>query len=365
MTREFSTYLNLLRLGAAMAVFLGHCAWLWTPGHFGVFMTHGWIMPVLVFFVLSGFVIGHAVEHRERGAADYAVNRAARIYSVALPALVGTFALDAAGRHFAPTLYSAAWGYTIQHPARQFLRSLLFVNEIWWSRSMPGSNGPFWSLAYEVWYYLAFGMLAFGRGWLRFLAVGLVLALAGPWVAMLFPIWLLGLGTCRLAGRGLVGRRTGWLLAAGGLILVAGLEAWATRAGLRSPPAPIFVHRREIGLDYAIALGVAVHLLGMHAVAPRLGRLLGPATRPIGWMAGATFTLYLFHFPLAQCLAALDPWAPGSWASLCLIVGGTLIGVLAVAELTERRKDPWRRLFAGLLRLAAASVLRLRPPRPA
>ena len=351
MTREFSTYLNLLRLLAALAVFLGHCGWLWTPGWSGAFAAHGWVVPVLVFFVLSGFVIGHTVAHQDGGPGAYAVNRAARIYSVALPALVATFILDAIGRHVAPALYGSAWGYTALHPARQFLRSLLFVNEIWWSRSMPGSNGPFWSLAYEVWYYVAFGVLAFGRGPLRLPATALVLGFAGPWVTLLFPIWLLGLGAHRLAEKGRIGPRAGWALAVGGLMLAVALEGWATRSGLRHPPMPLFAHRREIGLDYAIGLAVAAHLLGMQAVAPRLARLLGALRRPVNWAAGASFTLYLFHFPVAQCLAAISPWPLGSQQSAILIVGGTLVVVLAAAELTERRKEPWRRLFATLLRI--------------
>ena len=362
MTREFSTYLNLLRLSAAMAVFFGHCAWLWTPGHLGPFRAYGCIVPVLVFFVLSGFVIGYSAEHRDRGAGDYAVNRAARIYSVALPALVATFMLDAVGRSVASELYSAAFGYSILHPVRQFMRAALFVNEIWWSRSAPGSNGPFWSLAYEVWYYVTFGVLAFGRGRLRFPVAALLLTLAGPWIALMFPIWLLGVGTYRLASRRRIDRAAGWSLAAGGLILVVALEVWATWKGLRHPPLPIYFHRREICLDYLIGLGIAAHLLGMHAVAPSLAALLRPVARPVNWAAGATFTLYLFHFPVAQCLASLSPWRLGSVQATAMILVGTLGVVLVAAELTERRKEPWRRLFAALLGVGARRWNRPLPP---
>ncbi len=365
MPREFSTYLNLLRLSAAMAVFFGHCAWLWTPGHLDLFRAYGCIVPVLVFFVLSGFVIGYSTEHRDHDPDTYAVNRAARIYSVALPALVATFVLDAVGRSLAPALYNAGFGYSLLHPVRQFMRAALFVNEIWWSRSAPGSNGPFWSLAYEVWYYVAFGILVFGRGWRRFPAAALVLALAGPWIAVLFPIWLLGAGTYRLASRCHVGRGTGWLLAAGGLILIVAVENWATWKGLRHPPLPIYAHRWQICLDYLIGLGVAAHLLGVYAIAPSLSALLRPVARPVNWAAGATFTLYLFHFPVAQCLAACSPWALGGWPSFIFVIGGTLAVVLGAAELTERRKEPWRRLFASVIAFSRGRVARMRVPRPA
>ncbi|MGH7072336.1 MAG: acyltransferase family protein [Acetobacteraceae bacterium] len=111
MTREVSLYLDLLRFLAALTVFLGHVSgsrftggFLW---QFGPYMGEA----VTVFFVLSGFVIGYTTDRREKSAYSYAVARAARIYSVALPALVVTFTLDAIGRSIRPDLYSQSWGY--------------------------------------------------------------------------------------------------------------------------------------------------------------------------------------------------------------------------------------------------------------
>ena len=48
---------------------------------------------VIVFFVLSGFVISWAAE-RDGTAREYILNRASRIYSVALPALALTWLTD-------------------------------------------------------------------------------------------------------------------------------------------------------------------------------------------------------------------------------------------------------------------------------
>ncbi len=346
MSRELSFYLNLIRLCASLSVFLGHCTWLWTPGLFEPFRTYGFADAVLAFFVLSGFVIGYAVDRKEPTPWIYAVNRAARIYSVALPALLSTFLLDTLGRHLCAGLYSASWGYSTMHPERQFLRSLFFVNEIWWWRSSPGSNGPFWSLAYEVCYYVAFGITAFMKGRRRFLAAAAVLTVAGPMVAVLFPVWLLGYGCYRLSVRGAVGQRAGWLLCVGCLVLVVLFEAWATNDGLRLHPAPLFAHRWQLLQDGVVALCLAGHLLGAQAIAPSLAPVVRVLSRPVNWAAGASFTLYLFHFPIAQFLAALDPWPRDSWPSVALILGGTIVLVLLVAELTERRKEIWRRGFS-------------------
>jgi peptidoglycan/LPS O-acetylase OafA/YrhL len=123
-----SIYLDLVRFGAAMVVFLGHVASLRLTGGFlwqlGPYTTEA----VTVFFVLSGFVIAYTTEQGETSARSYAVARAARIYSVALPALVLTFALDAIGRSIKPELYIASWGYMADNRMWQFVSGLFFVN---------------------------------------------------------------------------------------------------------------------------------------------------------------------------------------------------------------------------------------------
>lgn len=57
--------------------------------------------------------------------------------------------------------------------------------------------------------------------------------------------------------------------------------------------------------------------------------------------------IYLLHMPIAQCLAALDPWPAGAPQSRMLVVGGTLLGVMLLARWTEGSKDAWRRWFAS------------------
>jgi peptidoglycan/LPS O-acetylase OafA/YrhL len=348
MTAELSVYLDAVRLFAALSVFLGHCAWRWTPGLFAPFRTYGWTEAVLVFFVLSGFVIGHVVQRKERDPRTYAINRAARIYSVALPALVATFVLDFIGRHLRPDLYNASWGYASAHMGKQFVRSLFFLNEVWTSRSQPGSNGPFWSLAYEVCYYLAFGLITFVPGRKRFAAAGVVLLAAGPIVAALFPVWLLGLLCQRIAARRIVGERTGWLLCVGALVLLVALECGATALGLRAHPAPLFAHRWQLLQDYALALCLAAHLLGAATIAPSLSALTSRVATPVKLAASATFTLYLFHFPIAQLLSAIDPWPDTSWPSVVLILAGTLSSVWLISRVTENRKEAWRHAFSLL-----------------
>ena len=52
----------------------------------------------MVFFVLSGFVIAYVSEQKEHTLREYSISRLARLWSVAVPALILTIALDQLGR---------------------------------------------------------------------------------------------------------------------------------------------------------------------------------------------------------------------------------------------------------------------------
>lgn len=113
------------------------------------------------FFVLSGFVIAYVADTREQTAKQYFISRAARIYSVAIPALIITFLLDAVGRSVNPPLYNPSWHYVWDGRWLQFLQAITFTNQLWFNNLPPGSDFPYWSLGYEVWYYIIFGAVLF------------------------------------------------------------------------------------------------------------------------------------------------------------------------------------------------------------
>jgi peptidoglycan/LPS O-acetylase OafA/YrhL len=94
--RETSIYLDLIRPLAAFTVLLSHVSYPNLLGQLDAMSGYG-VQAVSVFFVLSGFVIAHICESKERDAASYFGSRALRIYSVALPAIVATVCLDFAG----------------------------------------------------------------------------------------------------------------------------------------------------------------------------------------------------------------------------------------------------------------------------
>jgi peptidoglycan/LPS O-acetylase OafA/YrhL len=343
LNRELSLYLDLWRFSAALVVFLGHVSGARFTG--GLLWQLGPYMgqAVAIFFVLSGFVIGYAVDRREASARDYVVARAARIYSVALPALLLTFALDAVGRMTRPDLYSIDWGYVADGRAWQFFCGLLFINQIWSWNVSPGSNLPYWSMGFEVWYYVLFGIAVFApRPW-RVPALLVVLLFVGPRIASLFPLWLLGLAGYQICARHLPGRRVGAALFFGSVAIWIGYEASISVHDRLQFPGTGLPRYDGFLENYLVGMLFLLHVIGFRAVSDRAAPLLAPLVRPIRWVAGATFTVYLFHLPVAQFVAAQMPWPPDSWASRTALLGGTAAALFAIAEFTERRKMVWRR----------------------
>ena len=91
--RGLSVYLDLMRFGAASIVVLSHLWVLVVPGHPLPWPGHA---AVVVFFVLSGYVIAHAARP-ELGLRGYLHHRIARIYPVVLGAALLSIVLAGAG----------------------------------------------------------------------------------------------------------------------------------------------------------------------------------------------------------------------------------------------------------------------------
>jgi peptidoglycan/LPS O-acetylase OafA/YrhL len=127
MTSAVSLYLDALRFGAAFTVFLSHYGTGRISGGMFWYLADYGRTAVLVFFVLSGYVIAWVTEAREPTIEEYALSRAARLYSVIIPAFILTAALDYTGRAIDPRLYGPEWGHSMAHPAFGYALSAVFL----------------------------------------------------------------------------------------------------------------------------------------------------------------------------------------------------------------------------------------------
>lgn len=161
-------------------------------------------LAVVCFFVVSGFLVGGAVVSDVAAgrfsARDYFINRFARIYTVLIPALAVGFFLDLI-RIGQFGLSDGAGGETTNsYSSGTIVGNIVSLQAI----LVPtlGSNLPLWSLAFEVFYYIAFPALAVAafmalRGRSKF---PVILCVASLWlfgkitsgVVPMFAIWGLG-----------------------------------------------------------------------------------------------------------------------------------------------------------------------------
>jgi len=306
MKRDLSAFLDLTRTLAALTVFLAHLS----KPQFGgaplsVFgeLSHS---AVIVFFVLSGFVISWAAE-RDGGAREYVLNRASRIYSVALPALALTWVTDNfLILHYPGTInpiyqYEAVWKYLPLF--------LTFSSDFWFLSEDAFSNIPYWSLCYEVWYYVVFGALVFGRGFRRRGIAIPCLLMMGPRLWLLWPIWLAGAYIHRLPP---LPRGTSRVLLFLSLSGLAALKASGIEDFLNSFVDQVTGGFATAHLRYSqFFLGdylVTVFIAGaIHAARGADMAFLVGVRKPIAAAASISFSMYLLHYPLFIFFGALFP----------------------------------------------------------
>jgi peptidoglycan/LPS O-acetylase OafA/YrhL len=255
---------------------------------------------VVVFFVMSGWLVGSSVWSQQLSGrfswVQYAITRLTRLLIVLIPALVMTCFVDALG-----TWLSGGYGYDrsqsvllsdgpgpdkpISDSLRTAVGNLFFLQTI--RVPVYGTNAPLWSLANEFRYYVMFPLFAFAwfhrrsRRSIGFIGAGVGVLVAMPFViSSAFAIWLTGWAGSMAAPR----PRTAQVLRLVCSVLVVGcLVAGRTRfAGVG---------------DFALGIAVAGLLIGLNAF-PDQGTRFQGAARIFSYLAQISFTLYLFHFPL-------------------------------------------------------------------
>ncbi|MEM7525958.1 MAG: acyltransferase [Pseudomonadota bacterium] len=356
MSEPLSIYLNALRVFAAMIVLVCHSAFL----HFGETDLRSFIHhhdyasdAVMVFFVLSGFLIAHtAAKSNWR---TYAFDRYTRILSVAAPAVLLTLVFDRIGLFWAPEAYQTRWFSPASVEAHVFA-ALTFTSEWSFVSKTIGSNFPLWSLSYEAAYYVAFGLMMFTSGLARIAFVGVFALLAGVEALLLAPAWFMGAALYRLA-------RTNQRLSAAHVILViapiplyflfleSGVRQMLGALGDQLVLETIGRHVRfsdEYLWDLIVALLFAAHLFGAAILASRLG---SPALRVksvVNWLAGGTFSLYVVHFPVLMLANAFLFDHPEGFEKWAMLVGAAILVSYAFAWAFERRLVGFRALIKGL-----------------
>lgn len=327
---------------------------------------------VIVFFVLSGFLVGGlAAARMSEGRFDpnsYAIDRISRLFIAYFPALLLTGAVDLIGIQWFSS--SGLWdGQQLMMAQKD--PGKIFENNLGWTAVLGnvlmvqsylvvplGSNGPLWTLSSEFWFYAVFGLLMTAALRPRYRVLLVVLAVAacgmlGLQFVGFFGLWLIGFGVACIAPR-----RVGHPL----IPLVMLLAYLGT---LRAFSAVIDADSSRLLLShYGLALIFAWLLLSM-----RSRRVAGIETlgRLNKFMADFSYSLYLIHFPLLLLAIAVlgritgDPgyfkgFAPtsvGGLLSYVAIAVFLLVAAWLFAQFTEARTARLRSWLKNRLDLGA------------
>jgi peptidoglycan/LPS O-acetylase OafA/YrhL len=348
MNRSFSLYLDVVRFGAAVAVLLSHANMreIIATNLFPLSLGHN---AVVVFFVLSGYVIAYVTDTRENTWHTYSISRLARVYSVALPAIVLVPLLDAAGQAIGTALYDAG-NTTHDYGLVRVVTSALFVNELWFVSIMPFSNSPYWSLSYEVCYYVLFAVSQFESGWRRVVLLVVACLIMGPKILLLLPIWMVGVMLYRMRDRFVISEFNGWLLISASLIGAViyyelGLYDLLSNATVRMVGthwAKLLHFSQHFLADYVFTAVVAANFLGVRAIARGRGGVPDPVARWIKRLSAYTFALYLFHLPLILFFATVVNGNPSSSYFYIGVVLLSFTTAMLIGTGTEAFKDRLR-----------------------
>jgi len=216
-----------------------------------------------------------------------------------------------------------------------------------------GTNGPFWSLSYEAAYYALFAIAFFMRGVRRIGLLALGAWLVGVNILILLPVWLMGVALHRML-QGQV--RLSPSAALGLTILPVAIYVWALGSDLPSQLYAVTAKiDASIGLrfsneplwNYPLGLLACAHLFGVSALF-KAGQTL-PQEPLIKWLAGASFSLYLIHYPLLQLLSTLPLGGIDGWTRDGVVLAITFLACFAFATLFERPLKLWRDVARGLV----------------
>lgn len=351
MDESESIYLDLVRFTAAICVVINH------------FIHNDILHPalaraipdfgreaVMVFFVLSGYVISYTTETRNASMKSYLVARAARLYSVAGPVLLLAFLIDSVAIQFNADNYHHLYQYEkfyLYIPLH-----LGFLGEVWFLSERPFTIPAYWSLSYEAWYYVLFASLYFYCGRKRIVFALLIGLLVGYQHWMLFPIWMSGVTLYRYQDRLRLS------VAVARAVLVATIAAvfileftrldialWQLGRSIWPLPNLPQGSADQFLLDYVICILVVINFWCVKYA--KLSWIMS-FSKPIRALASYTFTLYLVHtlviftwlrnftydqYDLMHCVGMVVWIAIVTWG---------------VGELTEKRKAFFVRIASTL-----------------
>jgi peptidoglycan/LPS O-acetylase OafA/YrhL len=346
------------------------------PGSLGQAAHHA----VIVFFVISGYSVSHSARLKVSTQA-FLAQRFSRLWATTVPVLLVALAIGLVARSQA---WNALDDWTINKWYLHLPFNALFLGQFGpWAMS-PFGLVPYWSLAYEAWYYLFFAVLMLdgSRPWHRAALAVMLIALA-PRMILLLPCWLAGVALHRWSLNHSARRpptaRPGitplvFCMLCLGLYLIALVPPLHVASDLSAQwsdqlkqwgelhlPAP-WAGLSNLGYskwflgDWMLAL-----LFGLVVAATSARLTISASSLPVverAWrtLANLSFGVYLLHYPVLKILqfAGLGELPAGPRAAGLVLALGAILGFSQLCETTR----PWwrRQLIRQMSRSPSPSI---------
>jgi len=344
--KPLSLYLDVWRFSAAMIVFLSHVASQKISD--GLFwQTKAYDQTaVMIFFVMSGFVIAFVTEQKEKNLFSYSIARISRLYSVLIPALVVTIIFDYIGFKINPEFYlGGPWPFDTENLFTNYFLSFFMVQNIWDLGFNPGINQPFWSLSFEWFYYIIFACAFFLKSKWKYLLLTIFAVIAGPTILALLPIWIAGFVLYKAMQKG-TSSEYSFISAVISLLALILLVFFGPE--IRSIDFDsTLIQRKELFGDYFDALMFCIHIYFSPALLKSFSAVLERFESYIRWVASLTFALYLFHRPIIQTLAAVNPYDNSHWLYLLALFFIPLVIIVTIGRWAEKQKYTIKNLLVS------------------
>ncbi len=339
-----SITLDVVRLSAAILVFMHHAYSIWFNDLLNEKLVAIAHYSVVIFFVLSGFLIAYTTTNNNRGVLQYAQSRLGRLYSVLIPAILITAICQLIIYYTNPSCHLH---FSRPPIVIRYGLSMLFLNEIWFLSSAPVINSPLWSMSYEFWYYVIFGLwFFFKKSWKAYAVLLAAVLIAGPSIMALMPIWIMGCMAFKLP-RLKISNKIAWLIfffgIAGSLLLLQLLPGWPFVMGQRPLHfANQFITDIIIGFFVATALYGITHVQVTKQPPAKLG-----AFRKI---ADLTFPLYLLHYPLLALWQSFFVVEKGNVLQFAICTISVIALITIMGLYLEKRRNWWNNAVGAVLR---------------
>jgi len=300
-----STYLDALRAIAANLVVVAHVLLLYFPNQY---VYRGGSLGVVIFFLLSGFLITQSMLNRAAspgpGLPAFLADRMARIMTPFVPVLILVVLLNAAfiESHFGGAglnrgLAAFVGNFLMLHD-HPFFQALDIAHvDTWWRIRPYNTAEPFWTVAVEFWLYAAVGLGFFcvlrgeqiRRSYLWGLTIVSLPVLVWNCVAgggeALTLVWMVGaIAAYLLARLAAADAKVHWRLLAACLI---GCGALALAARIKTSGFEPY--------DLQIAVLIGIVMFGVLIALNRVERVSRWVATPGNFFASYSYSLYLTH----------------------------------------------------------------------